>query len=155
VEGSDFEARAPLVVSSIGSLPQPIEGIPIKGNLYEFDSVERGALHGVDGVFGLGNVLTGKGNIRDSRINAGVVAEHIIESLLGVHDAPTTTDDMSDALHGEFRAGAQPLVDRAMAGAKLPPERIARILERLKHRWDEVGYAGDYRAWIEANPPAS
>ena len=51
--------------------------------MYEFDSVERGALRGVDGVFGLGNVLTGKGNIRDSRINAGVVAKHIIENLLG------------------------------------------------------------------------
>jgi ferredoxin--NADP+ reductase len=155
VEGSDFEARAPLVVSSIGSLPQPIEGIPIKGNLYEFDSVERGVLHGVNGVFGLGNVLTGKGNIRDSRINAGVVAERIIENLLGVPDTPDTVDDMSDALHENFRAGAEPLVNRVLAGAKLPPEQIAPILERVKRRWGEVGYSGDYRCWIEANPPNS
>jgi NADPH-dependent glutamate synthase beta subunit-like oxidoreductase len=155
VDGSDFEVRAPLVVSSIGSLPQPIEGVPIKGNLYEFDSVERGALRGVNGVFGLGNVLTGKGNIRDSRVNASVVAERVIENLLGVPDAPDTIDDMSDALHAEFSAQAQPLIDRALSGAKLPPERIARILEDVKRRCDEVGYAGDYRDWIEAHRPTS
>lgn len=155
LDGSDFEAQAPLVVSSIGSLPQPIEGVPIKGNLYEFDSAERGALRGVDGVFGLGNVLTGKGNIRDSRINASVVAERIIENLLGVPDTPDVLDDMSDALHGEFRDRAQPIVDRALSGDKLPPERVAPILERVKRRWDEVGYAGDYRAWIEARRPVS
>jgi NADPH-dependent glutamate synthase beta subunit-like oxidoreductase len=155
VEGSDFEARAPLVVSSIGSLPQLIEGAPVEGDLYPFDSAERGALRGVDGVFGLGNVLTGKGNIRDSRVNAGVVAERIIENLLGVPDTPDTIDDMSDALHDEFSAQAQPLVDQALAGAKLPPERIAPILERVKRRWDEVGYTGDYRAWIEAHHPTS
>jgi len=150
VAGSDFEARAPLVVGSIGSLPQPIEGIPIKGDLYPFDSTERGALLGAGGVFGLGNVLTGKGNIRDSRINASVVAERVIENLLGIPDAPETPKHMSDALHGEFRARAQPVVDRVLSGEKLPPARIARILERVRRRWNEVGYAGDYRAWIEA-----
>ena len=155
VDGSDFEVRAPLVVSSIGSLPQPIEGLPTKGGLYEFDSSERGALCGVDGVFGLGNVLTGKGNIRDSRLNASVVAERIIENLLGVPDTPETIDDMSDALQEEFRARAEPLVDQALAGAKLPPERIASILEHVKRRWNEIGYAGNYRDWIEAQRPAS
>jgi NADPH-dependent glutamate synthase beta subunit-like oxidoreductase len=157
VDGSDFEVRAPLVVSSIGSLPQPIEGVPIKGDLYEFDSAEQGALRGVNSVFGLGNVLTGKGNIRDSRINASAVAARIIENLLGVSDTPDTpdtVDDMSDALHEEFRARSEPLIDRALAGARLPPERIAPILERVKRRWDEVGYAGDYRTWIEAQRPA-
>jgi len=150
VEGSDFEARAPLVVSSIGSLPQLIEGVPAEGDLYPFDSEERGALRGLDGVFGLGNVLTGKGNIRDSRVNASVVAERVIENLIGVPDEPQNLDDMSDALHEEFRARAQPVVDRVLSGDKLPPEKIGPILERVRCRWDEVGYAGDYRAWIEA-----
>jgi len=155
VDGSDIEARTDLVVSSIGSLPQPIEGIPVKGDLYEFDSAERGVLLGVDGVFGLGNVLTGTGNIRDSRVNASVVAERIIENLLGVADAPDTIDDMSDALHEEFRARVQPLVDRTLACDKLPPEQIGRILERIRSRWDEVCYPGDYPTWIEKHRPSS
>jgi len=149
VEGSDFEARASLVVSSIGSLPQLIEGIPAEGDLYPFDSEERGELRGMDGVFGLGNVLTGKGNIRDSRVNASVVAERVIENLIGVPDTPENLDNMSDALHEEFRARAQPVVDRVMSGEKLPPEQVGHILERIRQRWDEVDYPGDYRAWIK------
>jgi len=152
LEGSEFEARAPLVVSSIGSLPQPIEGIPIEDNLYVFDAPDRGALRGVDGVFGLGNVLTGKGNIRDSRINAGVVAEQIIKSLLG---APDSVDELSDALHAECRDRAESLADRVLPGKKLPPERVARVLERVRKRWKAIGYPGDYRAWIEAHRPFS
>jgi len=155
LDGSDFDVRAPLVVSSIGSLPQAIQGVPIKNNLYEFDSEKLGALRGMNGVFGLGNVLTGKGNIRDSRISASVVAERIIENLLGIPDTANSVDEMSTALHGEFRARAEPLVDRALSGAKLPPEQIAPILERVKRRWDEVGYTGDYHAWIEAHRPTS
>jgi len=150
VAGSDFEARAPLVVSSIGSLPELIQGLPVDGDLYPFDSEERGELRGIDGVFGLGNVLTGKGNIRDSRVNASVVAERVIENLIGVPDRPADLDDMSDALHEEFRARAEPVVDRVMSGEKLPLEQVGRILERVRRRWDEVGYAGDYRAWIQA-----
>jgi NADPH-dependent glutamate synthase beta subunit-like oxidoreductase len=148
VEGSDFEARAPLVVSSIGSLPQLIEGVPAEGDLYPFDSEERGTLRGLDGVFGLGNVLTGKGNIRDSRVNASLVAERVIENLIGVPDRPENLDDMSDALHEEFRARAQPVVDRVLSGVKLPPEKIEPILERVRQRWGEIDYTGDYRAWI-------
>jgi NADPH-dependent glutamate synthase beta subunit-like oxidoreductase len=148
VEGSDFEARAPLVVSSIGSLPQLIEGVPAEGDLYPFDSEERGTLRGLDGVFGLGNVLTGKGNIRDSRVNASLVAERVIENLIGVPDRPEKLDDMSDALHDEFRARAQPVVDRVLAGDKLSPEKIEPILERVRQRWGEIDYTGDYRAWI-------
>jgi hypothetical protein len=100
-------------------------------------------------------VLTGTGNIRDSRVNASVVAERIIENLLGVADTPDTIDDMSDALHEEFRARVQPLVDRTLSRDKLPPEQIARILERVRGRWDEIGYGGDYPAWIEKHCPSS
>jgi len=67
-----------------------------------------------------------------------------------VPDEPQNLDDMSDALHEEFRARAQPVVDRVLSGDKLSPEKIGPILERVRCRWDEVGYAGDYRAWIEA-----
>jgi len=78
------------------------------------------------------------------------VAERVIENLLGVSELPDRVEELSDALHGEFRARAQPVVDGALSGEKLAPERVARVLERIRERWDEVGYAGDYRAWIEA-----
>jgi len=152
VPGSDFEVRAPLTVSSIGSLPRLIEGVPARGDLYAFASEATGEVGGLDQVFGLGNVLTGKGNIRDSRTNAGVVAEHIIENLLGVADDPSA-EVLTESLHGEFRARAKELLARALGADPLPPDAVATILEWVRSRWAEVGYDGDYRAWAEAHRP--
>ena len=42
------------------------------------------------GVFGLGNVLTGKGNIKESRKNAIEIIEKVVAAYLGVGDAPVS-----------------------------------------------------------------
>ena len=45
-----FEARGPYVVSSIGSIPEPIEGIETKGELFRFTDWELGRLDGYPNV---------------------------------------------------------------------------------------------------------
>ena len=155
VEGTEEQLRSSLVVGSIGSIPEPIAGIPRRGELYDFESVDSGSLRGMDGVFGLGNVLTGKGNIRDSRNNASVIAERIAQHLLGIADAPLSIDELTGALHDEFGARAQPLVQLALTRPKLRPDRVQRILDWVEQRWRSVGYAGDYRSWRASHRPAA
>jgi NADPH-dependent glutamate synthase beta subunit-like oxidoreductase len=58
-----FERRGVYVISSIGSIPEAIEGIPMKGELFEFSDWDLGRLAGYPTVFSAGNVVTGKGNI--------------------------------------------------------------------------------------------
>ena len=36
VAGSDYEVESKLVVSSIGSVPEPLPDVPRKGELYDF-----------------------------------------------------------------------------------------------------------------------
>ena len=146
VKGSEFEVRSPLTISSIGSVPQPIEGIPMKGELYDYANWETGALEGHERVFGLGNVLTGKGNIKDSRLNAIQVAEYVLGERLGL------AEPSSDALAGEARFAAararvEPTVEAAMAIAPLPAAKVNAILGWVEARWNDVGYRGDYTAW--------
>ena len=149
VAGSDFEVRAPLTVGSIGSLPQTIPGVPSSGDLYTFADERRGQVAGVSRVFALGNVLTGKGNIKDSRVNAADVADHIIGNLLGVSDRDGQEAMMSDDLHEEFRAKAEPVVQQALAdSAPLDSGKLAKLLEWVKARQQVVGYSG-YQPWIE------
>ena len=54
-------------ISSIGSVPEPMKGIPQIGDLYRYTDRELGRLEGYDTVFSTGNVVTGKGNILASR----------------------------------------------------------------------------------------
>jgi len=76
-----FEARGPYVVSSIGSIPEPIEGIETKGELFRFTDWELGRLDGYPNVFSAGNVVTGKGNIVASRKHATAVASRMAEEI--------------------------------------------------------------------------
>ncbi len=87
IAGSDFEVRASLTISSIGSIPDPISGVPLRGELFDYASWDTGALSGLDRVFGLGNALTGRGNIKDSRKSARDVAGRVMTLTLPILDA--------------------------------------------------------------------
>ena len=86
LENTEFEVHSKQVISSIGSTPVPIDGVPMKGELYQWQNSEEGRL--VDGVYGLGNVLTGKGNIVESRRNSKQITPNIIEQVLASPKIP-------------------------------------------------------------------
>ncbi len=79
VEGEVLEVRTDLTVSSIGSVPEQIVGVPHKGELFDYADWNSGALTGLERAFGLGNALTGRGNIKDSRKSAKAVASQVME----------------------------------------------------------------------------
>ena len=78
-----FETRGPVVISSIGSIPEPIEGINMNGELFDFQDWDIGRLESYPTVFSVGNVVTGRGNIVASRKHATHVSEAAIEAYLG------------------------------------------------------------------------
>ena len=143
VEGTEFDVSASLVISSIGSIPKPIDGIPTKGELYHYESWDTGEVHGLPGVFGLGNVLTGKGNIKDSRANAIEIIEKVVSAYLGVGDEPA---EVPDAVSAEAEAVAK----KAAAGKPMSLEAMKALAARVADRHREIGYT-DYRTWIRAH----
>jgi hypothetical protein len=153
VAGSEREVRAPMTVSSIGSIPESMPGVPMKGELYQWASWDTGELHGAVGVYGLGNVLTGKGNIKASRQNAKEIIEHV-GSYLGLTGSEAGAQAMYQEAHAAAREAAQPIADAVQEKPSLPPEKVDAILARVKKRWSEIGYGGDYRAYIEKVRPA-
>ena len=58
----------------------------MKGELYDIADYESGELSGLPHVFALGNVLTGQGNIRDSRFSARDVSQKLASEYLGIGD---------------------------------------------------------------------
>ena len=143
LEGTEFEVRSPMVISSIGSIPKPIEGIPTRGELYHFDNWETGELHELPGVFGLGNVLTGKGNIKDSRENAIEIIEKVVAAYLGVGDEP------DEAPRGASTEASE-IADEATAGTPMTTAAMTALAERIEQRYTEIGYQ-DYATWMAAH----
>jgi hypothetical protein len=143
-----YERRATRVISSIGSIPEPIEGIPMKGELFDFADWDVGRIDGFPTLFSVGNVVTGKGNIVASRKHARQVSADAIEAFLGlVADGRDAEADLPNLATDAARETA----DRIATQLGTPPNTstLAEILRRVAERQREVGYT-DYQTWIES-----
>ena len=120
-----FERRGPQVISSIGSIPLAIEGIPMKHDLFDFVDWDLGRLAQYPTVFATGNVATGKGNIVASRKHARSVGNHMLEKYLQLGNEVIDLEPLS-------------------------ADDSRRLLDRGRAQQRRVGFSGEYRAWIDA-----
>jgi hypothetical protein len=122
------EVRAPQFISSIGSVPEPLEGIQMNGELYAYDDWETGRMEAYPTLFSAGNVVTGKGNIVASRRHARAVGTHVVEEYFRIADEVKRLEPLAAGERDE-------------------------ILDRVRECQRRAGYDGDYRTWIEAVTP--
>ena len=139
--------RSDLVISSIGSIPLGIEGIPMRGELYAFQNWDTGSLSDDLRVFGLGNVLTGKGNIRSSRKNSQEVSARVLDYLIGREEGEDDGAALSDAAHAQAADDADVALDRLREVAPLPGDHVQRIIDWATARQAAVGYES-FASWI-------
>ncbi len=150
VDGAFDDVRAPLVISSIGSIPEPLPGIPERGELYDYCDRELGRIAGYETVFGAGNAVTGKGNIVASRKHSVLVATHVIERFLGLDDAGEHDGEevLLDTLTSPVQESVQKLAAWVGTRPPLDAAQIDSIVRRVRARQQAVGYTGSYRDWI-------
>jgi ferredoxin/flavodoxin---NADP+ reductase len=156
VEGTDETIPTPLVVSSIGSIPMPIPGIPMDGEFYKYADWNVGKLEGYEGVFALGNVVTGKGNIAVSRKHGKLIAEHVMASYLGVAGPGEQVDALaaaSDRIAAARKEEVGRIADHVNGRPPLSPEAVASIRKRVAERQKALAFPG-YRGWIARVTPA-
>ena len=147
VQEAAESARAPLTISSIGSIPEPIPGIPQKGEVYTYVDQKIGLLmDGPTAVFAAGNVLTGKGNIKDSLDSGTEIGTLVAEAYLGLSDEELKIAEgarKEAAASGEKIAGAlstrqkiAPDASRTYCSASATParSRLRRQLPRLDRK---------------------
>jgi hypothetical protein len=154
VAGSEEPVLGPLTVSSIGSIPEPIPGIPQLGDVYKYADEKLGLLvEGPTAVYAAGNVLTGKGNIKDSLESGTAVGTHVAEAYLGVADDGALAS-LADAARQHARQEGQQIAESLTARPMLRPEQVTAIMRRVRERQSAVGYDGNYRQWIaKVTPP--
>jgi NADPH-dependent glutamate synthase beta subunit-like oxidoreductase len=139
IAGSEQVIDADLVISSIGSIPEPIQGIRMKGETFDFKDWDLGVYDAEKGVFGVGNVVTGQGNIRASLLHAQKVATYLKESYF------------AGAIGA---AGAEVVKGHLAKRPPLPTAKLAGIRERVRALQARAGFGGDYHAWIrKVTPP--
>lgn len=152
VPGSHEDHPAPLVVSSIGSIPEPIPGVTMQGSLYRIRDPRTGEVEGLPGVFAVGNAATGRGNILVSQKHGRLVSQNMLEHYLR-GTASGYEEVLADAA-AAARAKVEAVAERLAGRSPLSADRVAGILARVKTLQERAGYPGDYRQWIEhVRPP--
>lgn len=149
IPGSDYEVKSPLVISSIGSLPAPILGLPMAGSVYDIAEQTCCRVKGFDKVFALGNAVTGRGNIIESMRHGQKVSKAIIQHLF----------DREGEIEASFRKREGQVAQQVKEMMEMLPAEplsegaIQKISNRIKALQQYAGYDGNYPAWVEQQLP--
>ena len=153
IPGSEQELRAPLVIASIGSVPEVIPGIAMRGEYYTFRAEDLPRYTGCERVFGVGNVITGQGNIRASLVHSRDVTTHLIEKYMGIADGDVDLRSLHSAAETRGAAQAQAVEERIRALPALSSSEVDVLVGRIRGTQERAGYMMDYDAWIKRETP--
>lgn len=150
VPGTEHEVRAQLIISSIGSIPVPIKGIPMDGQVYRLCGEDCCRLEGFRNVFALGNAVTGRGNIRDSQQHGREIAQVMAERYL--HEETKYVQSFRDT-ESNTGAGISRIAQQLDLFAAPTSRQIKEIRCRIRQLHEKSGYNDDYKAWVEKHRP--
>ena len=151
IEDKYFDVISPLIVSSIGSIPESIEGLPLKGQVYKISDPKTSLIEGFENVFAIGNAVTGKGNIVESVKHSREISTGIIDNFL----------EWQHKQYQNWHRGTVTKVDQNMVQIieKIETQKglsakvFNKILENVTRMQKKAGYDGNYRAWIDNHLP--
>jgi len=141
---TNVEVKAPLFISSIGSIPEHIPSIASEGEIFRLKDPAIGKVTGYSNVFALGNAVTGRGNIKESFHHGRIVAEWVMNNFLKwkIHDYQKLNES-SKYQGSENDSGSKMLSE----------EKIRKIMHRVKGLQQKVRYDGNYIEWVKKHRP--
>jgi len=151
IPGSEHELRASLVVSSIGSVPEKLSEINMSGEYYTFAGKDMPRYTAMDRVFGVGNVVTGQGNIRVSLIHSQKVTKRVVDCMKGGDgNAGAGASSAEQQVAGEMDAIAKQIE----VIPALSEDQMADVERQVHVLQQKAGFSSDYDSWIAKVTPA-
>lgn len=143
--------RSPLVISSIGSIPEPISEIPVEGDMLSIEDPVSGRIEGYDNIFAVGNAVTGRGNIRESLTHSRETTRQIVRNYLNREDERFSEYVRRREQHTAGTVNR--MADSLVMSPLLSRDKISHILMKIQKRQEKVGYSGNYSQWIQEKRP--
>ncbi len=151
IPGTETQVETELVIGSIGAIPEPLPGIPMKGEIFDVVDYESGKINHFPNVFALGNAVTGRGNIRQSMKHSKQITETIIDNYLSLDEEDYGKIFEARNKQAEHRVNF--ILQSIEENKPLTGQEIRTILDRIANLQERAGYSGDFDAWIQAHLP--
>lgn len=149
IDGSEKEVRAPYVISSIGSIPEMIDGIPNKGSSFKIIEDPSCRIEGYENVFALGNTVTGRGNIKESMSHGREISMRLMAQHIDTIDSAAFEDSAEDN-----RTHIADEVDGIVPHIKsISDGEFNDLQARIRGLQEANGYDGDFEAWVARHLP--
>ncbi len=151
IPGETKTFHSPLFISSIGSIPEMIKGIPANGQVFKVNEDDSCQLEGFENVFALGNAVTGRGNIVESQRHGKAITLEVMEDHLNWQE-----EDYQSWLRGT-ESGIKKQVDAISSHIErqkfMSDDVIKEILRKSEALQKKSGFDGDYTAWVATHLP--
>ncbi|RME80074.1 MAG: hypothetical protein D6785_10720, partial [Planctomycetota bacterium] len=132
------------MVSSIGSIPEPLPGIEMEGELYAIENKITGRFKQAPNLFGVGNAITGKGNIQVSVKHGRYIGQMLANAL------EATGPDYEELLQQQeeqVRKDMEKIYEYLSSLPELSESKVAELLDYAKKEGEKIGFTGDYPKW--------
>ena len=146
-----FEVESKMVISSIGSIPEMIPGVPSNDGIFKISDPASCCIDGYDHVFAIGNAVTGKGNINEAAKHSREISTEIMENYLEWHQEDYEKWHRHTAVR--VSQDISKIAETIEKMQFLSDETIQTIVEKCENLQSRSGYSGNYKAWIQQNTP--
>lgn len=153
IKGDTFSLQTPLLLSSIGSLPEEIKGLPYEGATLKMMSQNGYRVAGFSNVFAIGNAVTGKGNIQDSKSHGSLMTNKIIDEHLQSDDfLEEWLQNINTNVKNEVKEQIDAIDHEIKSKELMSDHSIENILNHTKKLQKKAGYT-TYKEWIALKTP--
>lgn len=153
IEGSETPVRASQVVSSIGSIPEMIKGIPASGQVFAINQKNGCQVEGYERVFAVGNTVTGRGNIKESMKHSQIVTKEWIDKHFNEEPAAAVYEDAFETRALDTAEQVENIAEQVLHSTPLSEEKWQELHDRVTELQKLSGYKDDFMAWVEEHLP--
>lgn len=152
IQNSFLNIKTEMVISSIGSIPEKISGLQYDYSSLKMREAADYHVFGFDNVFAIGNAVTGKGNIQESKKHGQLMTEKIIDKDLTEEAFEQWLIHHNAQIRNKVAEQMDNIVTE-IAVAKIQPESIIQeIINKTGAIHNKIGYT-NYSNWAHKNMP--
>ena len=152
-KGETFVLETPLLIAAIGSLPEKIEGMPYEYSGLKMADKNGCQVEGFPNIFAIGNAVTGKGNIRESKKHGVLMTNKIIDDHLQQDSffeewLSAYNENLTDEVKDQIGEIEKEILSKDVLSEKI----IQNILNKTKAYQEKAGYT-TYQEWRKSKLP--
>ncbi|MFK5958386.1 MAG: hypothetical protein QM495_05870 [Lutibacter sp.] len=152
IKDSLFELKTEMLISSIGSVPEQLEGLE-----YEYSSLKmrkKADYHvaGFENVFAVGNAVTGRGNIQESKRHGKQMTALIIDKHLTEDALEKWLTNYNSEVRTQVNEQVEVIFDEISKLKIQPNTTLQGILSKTDKIHEKIKYT-NYKSWIKSNTP--